>query len=511
MSIITTRQHAIMAARRSQLRLNRLASDGGRPYVEARLWRAPNETDASWNGVPNEGIVGRRTRTASVDDAARVSEKINQYIFKKPVLRKGADEAFLRNCTGDGESVHEFMQNVNASITAGRWCWLQADRAPLPEGAPETLADKAPVRWLLWGALDVPDWCVDAGGEIRWLITRSSLYRNEDPRRTAVEAELYTLWELDGGKVYVTEEAVGPAPVEGLRTRAELPGLGRIPFVLAGRPSADAWWFDDVENLQATILNMDSMHTENLTETIYPQLVLPSGLMQSLQMKLRQIGVKDGNAVVTALREITLGRKYPIMESNEDKGVSRYIMPNGDLKALPEECDRKRRILFDRAGMALFNRETRQVETAESKSFDQLDTNSTLGNRALLLQSVEARLVELTRVFDPSFRGWEPVYNTAFDVVDVAALGSALAQAANVPDKTPLVRRLVAKANVRILKEVGGGIATDEEFEAAIEEIDRTDFAAPPGGAMLPDPFGALAGGVSQEEAERLYEEMMSK
>ena len=90
----------------------------------------------------------------------------------------------------------------------------------------------------------------------------------------------------------------------------------------------------------------------------------------------------------------------------------------------------------------------------------------------------------------------------------VAALGSALAQAANVPDKTPLVRRLVAKANVRLLKEVGGGVATDEEFEAALEEIDRTDFAAP---AALPDPFAALAGGVSQEEAERLYEEMMSK
>lgn len=510
MSIITSRLHAIMHVRRGQLRLNELAVSGGRPYVDARLWRAPNETAASWDGVPQEGIVGRRERTASVDDAARVADKINQYIFRRPVQRQGADEAFLADCTGDGEGVHEFMQRVSLAVTAGRWCWLQADRAPIPEGASETLADKAPVRWLLWHALDVPDWCVDGSGRIRWLITRSTLYRNEDPRQTATSADLFTLWEMEDGKVYVTEETTGDASVQGLRTRQELPGLSEIPFVLVGRPSEKAWWFDDVENLQAQILNMDSMHGENLMETIYPQLVLPASLMNSLQVKLRQIGVKDGNAVVTALREITLGRKYPIMEGNDDKGVSRYIMPNGDLKALPDECDRKRRILFDRAGLALFNRETRQVQTAESKQFDQLDTNSTLGARALMLQAAEKRLVELSAKFDPSFGAWEPVYCTDFDVVDVAAIASALTQSANIPDKTPMVRRLVAKANLRILREVGGGIATDEEFDEAMAEIDAEDFSAP---AALPDPFAALAGDgdVSQEKADRLYEEMMSK
>ena len=497
MSIIIDRRHAILKKRATQLRRNELAANGGRPYVDERLWRAPNETDASWLGVPDSGIVGRKTRTASVDDAARVVDKINQYIFKKSIVRDGADAAFLANCTGDGESVHDFMQRVNTAITYGRWCWIQADRAPLAEGETETLDNKAPVRWILWDALDVTDWCVDAAGNIKWLIVKSQIYDNSNPREAAKEAELYTLYELIEGNVFITEEVKGDVKIDNLRTKVALPGLQRIPFVLAGRPSGKAWWFDGVENLQAQILNLDSMHNENLMETIYPQLVLPDSIGQSLSVKLGNQTI-DGKKVATLVKEYVLGRKTPILESAMDKGISRYITPGGDLKSLPEESDRKRRELFDRAGLALFNRETRQVQTAESKQFDQLDTNSTLGNRALLLQNAEKQLVELTKVFDPNFKGWDPVYTTEFDVVDVAALGAALQQAANVPDKTPKVRKLIAKANVRVLKEVGGGIAKDEEFEEAIKEIDETDFEKM--GAMLPDPFASLAEGAEDPD-----------
>ena len=44
-TIISSRNHPVFSARSRQLDLNRLAAKGGRPYIEARLWRAPNETD----------------------------------------------------------------------------------------------------------------------------------------------------------------------------------------------------------------------------------------------------------------------------------------------------------------------------------------------------------------------------------------------------------------------------------------------------------------------------------
>ena len=163
----------------------------------------------------------------------------------------------------------------------------------------------------------------------------------------------------------------------------------------------------------------------------------------------------------------------------DGKGVTRYIQPNaGDLAQIVNEANRKRGLLFDFAGLALFNRETRQVQTAESKAFDQLDTNSTLGNRATLLQESEIKIVAMIKVFDPGFKGWEPKYETEFDVVDVVALGQALTLAANAPDKTPIVKKICAMINVRILKELSNGIVPDDVFDDALDEIEKHDFAA---------------------------------
>ncbi len=489
MSNITSRKHFIFANRETQMFRNELAVNGGRPYVEARLWRAPNETDTSWEGDAPRGIVGRKERTALVNDAGRVANKINQYIFKEQAARTGGDEAFLGNVTGSGKNIHAFMQRVNTSLTHGRWCWLQVDRAPLAEGEAETLANKAPMKWILWNAIDVPDWCVDASGRIKWLITRSHVYINDDPHIEAVDAKLFTLYEIGAdGVVHITEEVSGGAKVDGLRKDCPIPGMNDIPFVLIGTPSERAWWFDDVENLQAQVLNLDSQHNETLMETVYPQLVVPNSLANSLEVKLAEKNI-DGKRVAALIRELTLGRKIPICESAEDKGIARFIAPNGDMKMLVDEGNRKRGLLFDIAGLALFNKETRQVQTAESKQFDQLDTNSTLKNRALMLQDAEKKLVELTKVFDPGFRGWDPVYPADFDVVDVAALGAALVAAGNMPDKTPLMRKLLAKAQVKVLKELAQGIATDDEIQAVLKEIDEHDFEA---AAMLPDPFAGM-------------------
>ena len=485
---ITDRKHKIMAKREAQIRRNALAVDGGRDYIDERLWRAPNETDVSWNGDASRGIVGRKERTGLVNDAGRVANKINQYIFKEEAKRDGADAGFLADCTGEGESVHDFMQRVNTAFTYGRWCWLQADRAPLAEGESETEASKAPIKWVLWDALDVPDWCIDAAGNIKWLITRSAVYLNESPNVPAKDAMLYTLYELGAdGHVYVTEKT-DKGNMANLRTHALVPGLERLPFALIGRPSSKPWWFDDVENIQAQILNLDSMHYETLLDTVFPQLVLPSSIGNSLETRLAEKKV-EGKSVVTIIRELTLGRKIPIMEGAEDKGISRFITPSGDLKLLTEEAGRKRSLLFDMVGLALFNKETRQIQTAESKQFDQLDTNSTLANRALVLQRAEAALIELSQLFDKGFRTWEPAYPSKFDVVDVASLSQALTQTANMPNKTPKVKRIEAKCAVRVLKEVAAGSVTQEEINDALAEIDETDFEEP---TMLPNPFEGL-------------------
>ena len=496
MSIIIKRQHEILDSRKVQIERNMKAVEGGRPYIDLRLWRAPNETDTSWTGEPERGIVGRKERTALVNDAGRVANKINQYIFKDVAARKGADEAFLKNCSGDGETVHDFMQRVNLSITAGRWCWLQVDRAPLAEGEEETLANKAKLKWVLWNALDVPDWCVDDGGNIKWLITRSHVYTNDDPQTPAKSGNLYTLYELrDDGHVYVTEETDGSLDLKDLRREAVITGLKRIPFVLIGKPCEKGWWFDDVENLQAQVLNLDSQHNETLVSSVFPQIVLPSSVMNSLEVRLTEKNI-DGKKVVALIRELTLGRKIPILEGAEDKGIARYIAPNGDMKLLTDEGTRKRNLLFDIAGLALFNKESRMVQTAESKQFDQLDTNSTLKNRAIMLQGAEEKVVALSKDFDPSFKTWEAQYPADFDVVDVAALSDTLVKLDNLPSakKLPVICRFILKGTLRVVKEVASGLISDDDFNAAMDAVDAMPDEEFKRQTVLPDPFGGMGG-----------------
>ena len=488
-SIISSRRHIYYAKRVEQLRRNRLAVLGGKDYIDLRLWRAPNETDAQWLGDAEDGIVGRKDRTALVNDAQRIASKIQQYIFKKPIDRSGADPAFLANCTGD-QSVNDFWKAVCNAITTQGWCWLQADRAPyaLDEtGAvvARTLADNAPVTWRLWEAVDVPDWCADSSGVLRWLITRSIAYLNDNPYEEAKKVEISTLYRLsDDGRVYVTEEADKQGTGLELREDEEIAGLDRIPFVLVGKPSGDAWWFDDVEMLQAQALNLDSNHFETLIETLYPQLIAPMSLLNTLDVNL-SLEKMSGKEIIALQRELIKGRKNPFYETAEDKGVTRYLIPPSDgVKLLPEECARKRNLLFDMAGLALFNRETRQVQTAEAKAFDQMDTNSTLGNRALLLQDAEKKLVAMSLYFDPRFGKYEAVYPTKFDVIDAAAMSQAIQVVVNLPQATLGLRKICLRSGLRLLQDMGA--VEEEEYNEALEEIKALKPAA------LPDPFANL-------------------
>lgn len=489
-TIISTRSHPYYLKRRTQMSRNRLAVLGGGDYIAARLWRAPNETDAQWLGDADDGIVGRRERTALVNDAQRIASKIQQYIFKKPIDRKGADETFLANVSGE-QGVTEFMKGVCNAVTTQGWCWLQVDRAPyaLDETGrvvPRTLADRAPVRWRLWEAVDVPDWCMDSSGVLQWLVTRSVAYLNDNPYAEAKEVGVSTLYRLVDGRVYVTEEADKEGTGLDLRTDAEIVGLDRIPFILVGRPSPDAWWFDDVEMLQAQALNLDSNHFETLVETLYPQLIAPMSLLNTLDVNL-SLERMSGKEIIALQRELIKGRKNPFYETAEDKGVTRYLIPPSDgVKLLPDECARKRNLLFDMAGLALFNRETRQIQTAEAKAFDQMDTNSTLGIRALMLQDAEKKLVALSRYFDPSFREYEPVYPSKFDVVDAAAMSQAIQVVVNLPQVTLGMRKICLRSGLKLLQEMGAVEGAD--YEEAMAEIDALKQAEIP--SFDPPRFG---------------------
>lgn len=491
-NLLITRMHSILAERLEQITLNWLAIRGGRPYINAQLWRAPNESDLSWHGISSvssmSGLRGRKDRACIVNDAGRVSGKINQYLFKEEAERDGIGEEFAASVDGQKTTINQFWEKCSESLTASGWFWVQVDRGAAlidnetGEARGRTLLEKQRdgdfIRWILWPASSVVDWSFNKSGTLLWLLTESYLYENADPEVEAKTQKLRTLWQLKDGSVTLTQFVERDGKQEIYRDAESIAGLKRIPFELFGSPNPDPWWFDDVETIQAQCLNLDSLNIENHVTATYPQLVLAAGTIDALSAQIvERAGSQGGESVVEIVKEVVRGLSAPLVESAEESGITRYLEPSkASAEILPEEIKRKRQLLFDMVGLSLFNKEVKSIQTAESKQFDQLDTESTLRHRAIFLQESEERLVLLSSEIDPLFKFYSPVWPDSFDVVDYESDSQTILTLGNLPDNTPSMRKLVMMASLRLLEAVGG--RNDDLIKSAIEEIESMEFDA---------------------------------
>lgn len=481
MGIISERKHPIILARENKQRLNALAYAGGQDYVNARLWRAPNESQLSWSGKATrnygEWATGRRDRAVCHREGGRVADKINQYLFSKPVERSGVDNKFSANAGIGGESLSEIWQEISKQVTLNGWCWVAIHVPITPEGMSLNAARAAGlgVRLAVLKPWEVPDWHFRSDGSLGWAITEAEVLDNEDPEREAAQVALRTLWRQ-------TERVLQVATYkDGKLVRDTTFSRQPIPLVLVGRISDQPWWFDEVESEQAKLMNLQSLHDENLMRAVFPQLVISSSTFDNLEMRLveRQGGISAAS-VIEVVKEMTRSADAPIVESSEDKGITRYICPSAtDLEAIPKSIKSARFDLFESVGLALFNREQRTVQTAESKAFDHLDTAATLGQRAELLQAAERSVVAMIKLLDPNFQTYEPVWNKDFDVPDVSGDAHALVQVGSIPGLTLTQRKTLLRAATHVLS---GICAVSQEEKAEIEaEIDAlTDDVGEP-------------------------------
>ena len=77
----------------------------------------------------------------------------------------------------------------------------------------------------------------------------------------------------------------------------------------------------------------------------------------------------------------------------------------------------------------------------------------------------------MSKMFDGTFKTWDPVYPVKFDVVDAVALSNVLTTISNLPDVPPIMRRILLKAALRIIREVGG--CDDDTYNEAEKQIDE--------------------------------------
>lgn len=434
--LIFNRENPVYKDRAQQIYLNSLAVSGGRPYIDARLVRSPNESDISWTGKNSSTNLGsgRKDRAVYINDAGRISQKINSYIFSELTERETSDPDFIADVTKSGLSINQYFYDVSESLTTAGWVWLCVDKGA-PQIDPQTgeamirsvaEARNDRVYWSYYPALSVPDWSFDSNGNLKWLITEDKLYDNSDPTKEGRYLKTRTLWESN---------PLGATYKQFVETRKGINvinygsiSLPYIPFILVGNICSKPCWFDDVELINAQLMNLDSLHTENLIRTVFPQLVIGSQMLENIETKLvERSGSSNGSRIIELVREVVRGLDNPIIESSDENGITRFIVPGAsDLDAIPTEIKRKRNLLFDSVGLSLFNKETRQIQTAESKAFDHLDTEHTLRTRVNKLEEAEVKLIKLSKALDNNFNTWEPKWNRSFSVPDIKESVDAL-------------------------------------------------------------------------------------
>lgn len=456
---IQSRIHPILAERESQISLNLLSRDGGRPYIERRLTRFPAETDVDFRGDVKSNAAGRLERAYLPNHAARITAMINQYVFQTLVDRDGIDPQFALDVTKSGMTISEFMEEVSSLVTACSWCWMSVDniRATGDESVAmrEQMGDGA--YWKVYDPRSVRDWCFK-NGILQWILTEEVEYDNDNPHDVAVTRKVRYLWQP--GLVTKINESGEQEPIE-LK-------YNEIPFVPVGLISSRPWWFDDVEACQRAILDKESALDTAIFKSVYPLLVLPVSVIDNAVVGSSGNAQKAGDEVI-----YKMGVGRPITEMPDEKGITRYVGgQTTDLKFIREEINASIIELREVVGLAM-RKQGLQAQSAEAKEWDHLDVGAVLAKRANMLDDAETRLVQLSKIVDPKFKEWEPKYSTKFNVRSFEEDLKAITEALSIGLPGEAEKMLMRACVSRIADELN---VPDKQRKLALDAIDQHEL-----------------------------------
>ena len=124
----------------------------------------------------------------------------------------------------------------------------------------------------------------------------------------------------------------------------------------------------------------------------------------------------------------TVARSAAVIESVEEKGISRYISPSGvPGSLLRHENEALKRELFELAHLNASSY-SKDAQSAESKAWDFRNASCFLAARADLLEQSEQKTWELLHLFDDSIPIPQVVYNREFAVRELEKSIASLLQ-----------------------------------------------------------------------------------
>ena len=456
------RRHPDYVANETVWMRSRDAYAGGAEYIRSALIRHVSEIELEFEE--------RLKRAYYFNYPRAIAQRITQYALATDPVRTNGDPDMIENWSRSGLRTNEVMRQLSTMLNVYGRVWMLAE-APEFFGAvtvAEARARKLRPYITVLSPLEVVDWAYGDDGALLWALTERPRVVENDPfqlRRTVKRRTLYT---RDEWHIYDLD-AAGPVEVA-----AGPNAIGRVPLVPVVEPDGYGMharhWFEDVVRISEAILNNESEAQMNVVKQMFGMLVIS----ESFARGLKRVADPDGKNIGFAA---TVARSAAVIESVEEKGVSRYISPSGvETSTIRAENANLKSELYNVVGLAVQSA-SHEAQTAESKAWDFQNVTQFLANRADLLEQAERSAWELLNAYAPDVPVPELQYSRKFAVRDLAANIQGLLQLSSLPGGKEY-QRGVMRAALDLLDGVGS--LTPEQYDAIAQEIETLEPAPLP-------------------------------
>ncbi|MCQ2352700.1 MAG: hypothetical protein MJ033_04410 [Victivallaceae bacterium] len=416
---------------------SRDAYSGGESYLDSALIRHVSEIDLEF--------AERRRRAYYFNYPRSIARRITQSVLGVEPLRKHADPLLVEDWSRTGWRTTGVMRQLSTMLNVyGRaYLFVESPRfegeVSLQRAADERL--RPYVRAL--SPLEVPDWAYAADGKLLWALVLEEAVDHQNPFAEPVICERVRLLERDRYRVFESRNGDFREVAHGKNP------LGEVPLVCV--EEADGFgmdanhWFEDVVRISEAIFNNESEAQMNIVKQMFGMLVVSDTFARGAR--------KLGNGAAAGNFSATVARSAAIIESVEEKGISRFISPSGvPGDVIRQENRQLKQELYEVVGLAVdgYGRETR---SAESKEWDFQHVNWFLAERAALLEEAEIAAWKLIHGFDAGIPVPDVAYNREFSVRDLEKSISGLLQLAQVSDDQNY-RNAVRGAAIHLLDDI---------------------------------------------------------
>lgn len=406
-SRLFSREHPFYTVHKSQWLRNHLAYSGGKPYVREALVPHLSEIKDEFN---------ERLRRAYYFNWPRnIARIITQYVLATRPEREGADSELVEDWNRSGLRVDEVMRQFSTFLNIYGAAWLAVDM-PSFDGIKtkaDEISEKLRPYAVALSPLQVVDWCYGADGVLDWVLVKEFCFDNSDPYNTPVEIDIRKLWTRNDVTV-AARYSTGKT-----ENKVISHNLGVVPFIrkveVDGFGLEANHWFDDVVSISDAILNNESEAQMNTVKQMFGLLVVSESFANNSKAMQEEDDPESGNPSVSAV----ISRSAAVIESSEDKGISRYISPSGvENTTIRNENQALVRLMFECVGLAV-SKDTKMVESAEAKLWDFLNVEQYMKTRADVLEQCEYQAWELMNKWNPAIPLPTVIYNRNFAVLDL--------------------------------------------------------------------------------------------